>query len=274
MRLGIAQMPVTGSVAKNLAVAGETIRALCDAGAQVIALPEMFCCPYDNESFRIFAQCAGGEIYTAMQELARGSGVYLVAGSMPEREGEHIYNTSFVFSPEGKQIARHRKVHLFDIDIQGGQRFCESDTLSAGDQVTVFETPYGKIGLCICFDMRFPELARAMALRGAELILVPAAFNMTTGPLHWELMFRSRAVDNQVFTAGIAPARDTQAQYVSYGHSMVVSPWGRVLKSADAEAESWVIDLDFHEVERVREELPLLSARREDVYQGGMVCDA
>lgn len=274
MKLGIAQMLVTASLLQNMKTAEKSIRALRDDGAQVIALPEMFCCPYDNESFCRFAQCEGGEVHTAMREMARQYGVYLIAGSMPEQEDGRIYNTSFVFSSEGKQIARHRKIHLFDVNIAGGQRFMESDTLSPGNQVTVFETPYAKIGLCICFDIRFPELARSMVLQGAELIVVPAAFNQTTGPLHWELLFRARAVDNQVFTAGIAPAQDKHASYVSYGHSVVASPWGTVIRSAGTEPETWVQELDFEEVRRVRRELPLLSARREDVYIGGRACDA
>ena len=112
-------------------------------------------------------------------------------------------------------IVRHlnKKMHLFDIDIKGGQYFKESDTLTAGDQVTVFDTEFGKIGLCICFDFRFPELARQMVDKGAKVILVPAAFNMTTGPAHWELLFRQRAVDNQIFTLGTAPARNEREEY-------------------------------------------------------------
>ena len=126
----------------------------------------------------------------------------------------------------GHQIGKHRKMHLFDIDVKGGQYFKESDTLTPGDQVTVFDTEFGKMGLCICYDFRFPELARLMVDEGAQVIIVPAAFNMTTGPLHWELMFRQRAVDNQVYTIGAAPARDLNAGYHSWGHSIAVSPWG------------------------------------------------
>lgn len=267
MKLGIIQMAVTNDVLENLEIARRNIRKLARNGAEVITLPEMFCCPYQNDHFVRNAEEAHGHIWRCMSEAAKENSVYLVAGSMPERDGEHIYNTSFVFSPKGEQIARHRKMHLFDIDVKGGQHFCESDTFSAGDDITVFDTPMGMFGLCICFDMRFPELARIMTLRGVKMILVPAAFNMTTGPAHWELMLRSRAVDNQVFVAGIAPARDVNASYVSYGHSMVVSPWGKQLVSADETEDSFVIDLDFKEVDQIRGELPLLSARRTDIYE-------
>ncbi len=274
MRLGIAQLMVEDSVSRNVERAVSAITRLAEAGAQLVALPEMFCCPYHNESFRQHAQPKGGEVFRAMQDAARRCGVFLVAGSMPEADGGRIYNTSFVFDPSGALIARHRKVHLFDVDIAGGQRFRESDTLAPGNDVTVFETPWGKVGLCICFDIRFPELARCMALRGAQLLLVPAAFNRTTGPLHWELLFRARAADNQCFTVGVAPAQNPAASYVSYAHSIAVSPWGEVLHCmGTAEAET-VLDLDFSEISRVRAQLPLLSARREDVYTGGGVCGA
>ena len=190
-----------------------------------------------------------------------------MGGSIPEREHGKLYNTSFVYDRKGKEIAFCRKSHLFDIDVKGGQRFFESETFSAGDNITVFDTEFGKMGLCICFDMRFPELSRIMALEGAVAVIVPAAFNMTTGPLHWELMFRQRAVDNQLFTVGAAPARDEQGCYVSYAHSIVCSPWGKVLAQAGTDPELLVAELDLSENERVRAQLPLLSARRPDVYE-------
>jgi predicted amidohydrolase len=158
-------------------------------------------------------------------------------------------------------------MHLFDIDVQGGQRFCESDTFSAGDEITLFETEYGKMGLCVCFDIRFPELSRLMALGGAQVIFCPASFNMTTGPAHWELMFRARAVENQLFTAGCSSARDVNGAYISYGNSMVVSPWGDVIARAGAEETTLFADLDLAFISKVRSELPLISARRSDIYR-------
>ena len=123
-------------------------------------------------------------------------------------------------------MSKHRKVHLFDIAVKDGQCYQESATLTAGDQITVFDTEFGKMGICICFDCRFPEIVRLMTLRGARTILVPAAFNMTTGPAHWELMFRGRAVDNQCYMIGTSDARDEQAGYISWGHSLVCHPGG------------------------------------------------
>ena len=227
----------------------------------------MFCCLYTNEAFRANAEPAGGPVHTAMAGLARETGLWLVAGSMPEADGERIYNTSFVFDPAGRQAAFHRKMHLFDIDVKGGQRFMESETFTAGDSVTVFDTPFGKLGLCICFDLRFPELARCMALAGARAIVTPAAFNMTTGPAHWELLFRQRAVDNQLFTLGVAPARDEQGPYVSYGNTILCSPWGEVLARAGSAPALLLADVDLNQNESIRAQLPLLSARRTDVYR-------
>ena len=132
--------------------------------------------------------------------------------------------------------------------------------------MTVFDTEFGKMGLCICYDFRFPELARLMVDEGAQVIIVPAAFNMTTGPLHWELMFRQRAVDNQVYTIGAAPARDLNAGYHSWGHSIAVDPWGKVLMEMDEKLAVKVVELELDEVKKVREQLPLLKHRRGDIY--------
>ena len=178
-----------------------------------------------------------------------------------------MYNTSFVFDPQGACVARHRKMHLFDIDVEGGQRFRESDTLSPGNDVTLFDTPWGRMGLCICFDLRFEELCRVMALEGARVLLAPAAFNMTTGPAHWELLLRQRAVDNQCFTVGTSPARDESASYVAWGNSMVCDPWGTVLHCCGAGEEVAVTELDMTRIDAVRRQLPILSARRTDVYE-------
>ena len=211
----------------------------------------------------------GGEAQKALAALARELGVWIVGGSLPELEGARVYNTSFVYDSAGRQVARHRKMHLFDISVEGGQSFRESDTLTSGHDVTVFDTPWGKMGLCICFDLRFEELARVMALQGARVLLVPAAFNMTTGPAHWELLFRQRAVDNQVFTVGVSPARNESASYVAYGNSIAVDPWGTVLCRAGAGEAILYADLDFARLDDVRHQLPILSARRTDLYTIG-----
>ena len=238
-----------------------------DGATDLIMLPEMWNGPYEAKRFPDFAEPEGGPSWQFLSALAKERHVYLCGGSIAEREDDRVYNTAYVFDPDGRQIAKHRKMHLFDIDVKGGQRFFESDTLSPGNDVTVFSTPFCKMGLCICYDFRFPELARLMVDAGAKVILVPAAFNMTTGPAHWELLFRQRAVDNQVYTVGVAPARDPAASYQSWGHSIVCSPWGEVLMQADEKESVAITSLDLDRVDEIRRQLPLLSQRRTDVYR-------
>ncbi|MCD8132778.1 MAG: carbon-nitrogen hydrolase family protein [Clostridiales bacterium] len=233
----------------------------------LVALPEMFQCPYENAQFPSYAEPEGGETWQFCSGLARQNGVYLSAGTIPEAADGRIYNTAYVFDRAGRQIAKYRKTHLFDIDIRDGQHFRESDTLTAGDEMVVFDTEFGKMGICICYDLRFPELSRLMTDAGARLILCPAAFNMTTGPMHWELLFRQRAVDNQVFLVGTSPARDEHASYQAWGHSIIVDPWGRVLTEMDETEQVKVTEIDLSVVDEVREQLPLLKHRRSDLYE-------
>ena len=266
MRAALIQMPVTTDKEANLSRACKTLQEAKARGADIGVLPEMFCCPYDNSCFRAYGEEEGGPAQRTLSALAAELGMYIVAGSLPELEEGRVYNTSYVYDRHGLQLARHRKAHLFDIDVKGGQRFRESDVLSPGNEITSFEAEFGTMGLCICFDLRFEELARCMCLRGANCLFVPAAFNMTTGPAHWELLFRQRAVDNQCFTVGVSPARDERASYIAYGNSIAADPWGTVLCRAGAGAEILYADLDLSRLESVREQLPVLSARREDLY--------
>lgn len=267
MRVALIQMAVTANKSANIQSACEKIRAAAENGADMAVLPEMFCCPYDNGCFAVYGEAEGGPAQAALSALAAELGMYIAGGSIPELAEGHIYNTSYVYGRDGRQLAKHRKVHLFDIDVAGGQRFFESDTLSPGNAITTFETEFGVMGLCICFDLRFEELARCMCLRGAKCIFVPAAFNMTTGPAHWELLFRQRAVDNQCFTVGVSPARDETASYVAYGNSMAADPWGAVVCRAGPEETTLYADLDLGRVNEVRAQLPVLSARRTDLYE-------
>ncbi len=269
MRLAMIQMDVVHDKEQNLAHAAALVRQAAWQGIDLAVLPEMFCCPYSNKYFRDYGEREGGPTWTALSGLAREQGIYLVGGSMPELHEGKVYNTSYVFDRRGEQIAKHRKAHLFDIDVEGGQKFQESAVLTPGDEVTVFDTEFGKIGLCICFDFRFQELSKVMADRGAQLIVVPAAFNMTTGPAHWELLFRQRAVDNQVFTVGVAPARNEHEEYVSYANSILADPWGRVLARGGTGEEILVAEIDFAQNESIRRQLPIRAARREELYAPG-----
>lgn len=267
IKVAMLQTKVWEEKEKNIQQLEKLLKKLEAERLDLVTLPEMFNCPYQTSNFPIYAEPEGGKTWNACSRLAKEYGVYLSAGSVPEKDEEgHVYNTAYVFDRQGKQIAKHRKAHLFDINVKGGQCFKESDTLTPGNEVTVFDTEFGKMGLCICYDFRFPELARLMALEGAKVILVPAAFNMTTGPAHWEILFRSRALDNQSYVLGTAPARDPESGYTSWGHTVAVSPWGEVLEQL-GEAEGYILrTLDLERVSEVRSQLPLLKHRRTDMY--------
>lgn len=258
-RAAVCQFKVGASKEDNLARARDFIRRAAGKGARLVVLPEMFVCPYEAELFPLYAEsCPGGPAVEMLGRAAREEEVYIVGGSIPEREGDRLYNSSFVFGPEGKIVASHRKVHLFDVDLPGGLSFRESATLSPGGGATVVYTPLGTLGAAVCFDIRFPALFYEMTQRGAEIIAVPAAFNLITGPAHWELLLRARAVDNQVYMLGAAPARDVSASYVAFGHSMVVNPWGEVLARAGPADEIIVAEIDLDYLKRVRQQLPVV----------------
>lgn len=253
MKLALIQMKVSEDRTENLARARMLARA--GKGADIIMLPEMFCCEYRRSAFLKYAESEGGEVCAVLSNIAAESGAYLIGGSMPERDGERLYNTCFIYDPSGRRIARHRKVHLFDVDIKGGQRYRESDSFSPGEGITTFDTPFGRFGVCVCFDIRFSQFIHNM--KDIDFLAVPAAFNMTTGPLHWELLFRARAVDEQIFTFGCAPARDDGAGYVSYGNSIAVSPWGRVIACAAEGERVLEVEIDPSEVRQVRAQIPI-----------------
>ena len=192
--------------------------------------------------------------------------MYLIGGSIPERENELIYNTSLVFSPDGQLLSKFRKIHLFDIDVPGKMTFKESETLSPGDQLCTFDVDEVKVGLAICYDLRFPKLSMKMRELGCHFLCFPGAFNMTTGPAHWNLLLRGRAVDNQLYVAGISPSRNVEADYVAFGHSTVVSPWGDVEAEA-AESEAIIYaTIDLERVQQVRQQIPTSIQQRDDVY--------
>lgn len=265
-QLALCQMKVTMDKKQNLAAAESMIREAAAKGARVVALPEMFNCPYSNKFFREYAEEESGETTQFLSSLAKELEIYLVGGSVPELENGLVYNTSYSFDKEGRLIGKHRKIHLFDIDVKGGIRFMESETLTPGENVTILDTEFCKIGVAICYDVRFPELFRKMTLEGVKLVILPGAFNMTTGPAHWDLTMRARALDNQLYFAAVSPARDTGGPYQAYGNSCVADPWGEFCGKTDAR-ESIVfanIDLDF--VEDIRNQLPLLKHRRPALY--------
>lgn len=274
IKIALCQMNVVDNKEKNIEKAIQMIKESKRQGADLAVLPEMFNCPYENEKFIEYAEILeDSQTLMEISNIAKEENIHVLAGSVPELERddeedtESIYNTAVFFDNNGKQLGKHRKMHLFDIDVKGKIYFKESDTLSAGNDFTVINTDLASIGIGICYDIRFVELSRIMALDGAEILIFPGAFNLTTGPAHWELLFRSRALDNQVYAIGVAPALDKDASYNSYGHSIVVNPWGEVIEELDYGEELKIVEIDLDEIKRVREEIPVLKNRRVDLYE-------
>lgn len=239
----------------------------------LVVLPECFNSPYAVDQFRNYAELIpSGETTNLLSSLAKKHGIFIVGGSIPEldQENDKIFNTSLTFSPEGKIIAKHRKVHLFDIDIPGGITFKELVTLSAGDKATVFKLgEFGNVGLGICYDIRFPELAMIASRNpyNSFAMFYPGAFNTTTGPLHWHLLAKARAVDNEMFTILCSPARDVGGGgYQAYGHSLVVDPYGAIIAEAGEEEEILFATLDKELLPKAREGIPVHYQRKFDVY--------
>ena len=274
IKIALCQMNVVDNKEKNIEKAIQMIKESKKQGADLAVLPEMFNCPYENEKFVEYAEILeSSKTLKEISNIAKEENIHVLAGSIPELERddendtESIYNTAVFFDNNGKALGKHRKMHLFDIDVKGKIYFKESDTLSAGNDFTIIKTDLATIGIGICYDIRFVELSRIMALNGAEILIFPGAFNLTTGPAHWELLFRSRALDNQTFAIGVAPALDEDASYNSYGHSIAVNPWGEVIEELDYSEELKVVEIDLDEIKRVREEIPVLKNRRTDLYE-------
>jgi len=258
----------------NVENAATQIDTACKAGAQLIVLPECFNSPYGTKYFDEYAEeVTTGESPTAimLSTKAREHGVFIIGGSFPERDMGKLYNTCIAFNKEGDMVCKHRKMHLFDIDIPGQITFKESDTLSPGDTPTIFDLsehggPAARIGIGICYDIRFPELCSLYRNSGCNMLIFPGAFNMVTGPAHWELLARGRAVDNQCFLAFCSPARDDQADYTAWGHSLVFDPWGDKLGELDEKPGILYADVDLEQVVTRRTNMPYHFQKRSDVY--------
>ncbi|KAF2613293.1 hypothetical protein F2Q70_00007330 [Brassica cretica] len=270
--IGLCQLSVTADKSRNISHAKKAIEEAASKGAKLVLLPEIWNSPYSNDSFPVYAEeiDAGGDASpsTAMlSEVSKRLKITIIGGSIPERVGDRLYNTCCVFGSDGELKAKHRKIHLFDIDIPGKITFMESKTLTAGETPTVVDTDVGRIGIGICYDIRFQELAMIYAARGAHLLCYPGAFNMTTGPLHWELLQRARATDNQLYVATCSPARDSGAGYTAWGHSTLIGPFGEVLATTEHEEAIIIAEIDYSILEQRRASLPLNKQRRGDLYQ-------
>ncbi|CAF1786601.1 unnamed protein product [Brassica napus] len=270
--MGLCQLSVTTDKKRNISHAKDAIEEAASKGAKLVLLSEMWNTPYTKGSFRVFAEDvdAGGDASpsTAMlSEVSKRLKITIIGGSIPEKSGGRLYNTCCVFGSDGELKAKHRKIHLFDIDIPGKITYMESRTFTPGETPTVVDTDVGRIGIGICYDIRFQELAMMYAARGAHLLCYPGAFNMTTGPLHWELLQRARATDNQLYVATCSSARDYGYCYVAWGHSSLVGPFGEIIATTEHEEAIIIAEIDYSFLEQRRSNLPLNKQRRGDLYQ-------
>ncbi len=262
-------MNSSDEVDANLKDARGWIDAAASAGAELVALPENFAYMRHEGDPIACPQGLDGPIVSALREAAAHHGVWLLGGSFPEAvPGEsRVRNTSVAVAPDGAIAAVYRKMHLFDVDLRerGGNRYAESETFAAGTELHVVDTPFGGIGLSICYDVRFPELYRALVERGARWLAVPSAFARETGKDHWEVLLRARAIENQCFVLAAAQWGEHGGGRASYGRSMVIDPWGLVIAQAADGAGPIFAECDLLAQARLRETLPALSHRRDDL---------
>jgi predicted amidohydrolase len=250
---------------RNLATAERLIRLAAARQARIVVLPEVFNWRGRRADQAAAAEDLDGITLGAMARLARELRLFLVAGSITEHiQGQpRAYNTSVLLGPEGKTLGVYRKIHLFDVELTGRVSTRESEVKVPGSEVVCVPTRTASFGLSVCYDLRFPELYRKLAERGATVVTIPSAFTYPTGEAHWEVLVRARAIENQVFVIAPGQFGPNVHGFSDYGNSVIVDPWGRVLSRASSDGEEVIVAaLDFDEMQRVRRELPCLQHRR------------
>jgi deaminated glutathione amidase len=269
MRAAAVQLQTTTDTERNLESADRLVRSAAADGAELVVLPERLDIRGGAGDYLAGAEPLDGRPVTWARELARELGIDLVAGSVAERrEGrERVSNTSVHVGPDGEIRAVYRKIHMFDVEV-GGVEYRESDSSEPAGEIVLSETASGvSLGLTICYDLRFPELYRILALRGARIVTVPANFTRVTGEAHWEILLRARAIENQVFVIAPGQGRLEGPEGDSYGNSMIVDPWGEVLARAPGDGEHVIAaELDLARQDDIREKLPSLANRVDAAY--------
>jgi deaminated glutathione amidase len=265
MRVGLCQTNSGEDVEANLAQVEDLLRQAAEAGVDLAALPEVWPCQGSAPQMRAAAEPVPGPRTDRLGQIARGHGMWIHGGSVLELDDQKVFNTSLLFNRDGELVATYRKIHLFDADPPGAVPSRESYLFAAGDQVVVVETEFGRAGMSICYDVRFPELYRSLVVQGATVVFVPAAFRAETGIAHWEVLLRARAIEDQCVVIAAAqvgtwgpPGRERH----TFGNSMVIDPWGRVLACAPDGVGLTCAEVDLDEVRRVRAMLPALRHRR------------
>jgi deaminated glutathione amidase len=266
LRAAVVQLNSTNDKARNLAVAEPLVRAAAADGAELVVLPEKWNLLAGGEGLLRGAESLDGPSLTAARSWASDLGIYLLAGSIPEQGlAGKAFNASVLIGPDGEDLAVYRKIHMFDVDVEG-VAYRESEYEEPGEEIVSASVGDATIGLSVCYDLRFPELYRILAVRGARILAVPSAFTAATGRDHWEPLLRARAIENQAFVLAANQVGEALPHFHSYGHSAIIDPWGAVLATASDEECFVAADLDLAAQDRVRESLPSLANRRPRAY--------
>ena len=273
VRAAVAQLTSGADRDTNLAVAAELVGTAAADGAELVVLPELVGALGPGSVLRSSVEPFDGPSLAWARDVAAAHGVWLVAGSFlaeaPEDPEGRTHNTSCLLSPDGALVAAYRKIHLFDVDVPGAT-FRESSTMAPGAEVVVADAGPLRLGMSICYDLRFPEVFRIQALRGATAVTLPSAFTATTGPPHWEVLLRARAIEDQCFVLASAQVGTTEPDLAWHGHAMIVDPWGRILAEApgpeDPSPTLAAAELDLDELAAIRQRLPSLANRRPSAY--------
>jgi predicted amidohydrolase len=274
LRAAVVQLNSTGEKARNLEVAERLVRAAAADGAELVALPEKWNLLAGGEELVAGAEPLDGPSLNAARGWCRELGIHLLAGSISEQAHEgRAFNTSVLIDPNGGDLATYRKIHMFDVEV-GGVSYRESEHEEPGDEIVTAAVADVTVGLSVCYDLRFPELFRILAVRGSQVLTVPSAFTLATGRDHWEVLLRSRAIENQAFVLAPNQFGEAPPQFSSYGRSLIADPWGVVLATAPDEECFVAAELDFAAQERVRHSLPSLANRRPRAYSWPQLSEA
>ncbi|MGG5573978.1 carbon-nitrogen hydrolase family protein [Vibrio diazotrophicus] len=267
-RIGLIQMTSSSDVNENLTYIEQQTRLLAKQGAKWVVTPENAVVFGNKEDYHNSAEELGdGPVQARISRLAVEQQVWVLIGSMPIRrtsaETQGVTTTSVLFNPQGHIVAHYDKLHMFDVDVADGhKRYRESETFTPGNDIVVAETPLAKLGLSICYDVRFPNLYAELRRLGAQILLVPAAFTAVTGKAHWEVLLRARAIENQCWVIAVGQGGHHACGRETWGHSMVISPWGEIIASLEQDAASLIVDIELEQIESVRAAMPISAHTR------------
>jgi predicted amidohydrolase len=265
MKIALIQMNAGPDIQANLIYVEQKIREAVSQGASFIATPENtdFMADTSQKKISLAYDEANHPFLLSLPKLARDLKVFILIGSLAVKsDGEKLYNRSYLIADDGQILTSYDKIHLFDVDLPNGEKRRESDTMIGGECAKLLRTSLGTIGLSICYDVRFPHLYRELAKRGAEILAIPAAFTVPTGELHWEVLLRARAIENGAYVIAPAQCGMHDGGRKTYGHSMIIDPWGKILAKATTEPTIIYAEIDRGEVQRFRESIPSLKNER------------